>query len=624
MSGKPTSDARDAVAVGDGEWLVLLEYLRDARGFDFHGYKTASLMRRVQKRMGEVGASDFAAYRDFLEVHPGEFAALFNTILINVTAFFRDPETWRVLADTIVPEILANRHPDEPMRIWSAGCASGEEAYTLAMVLAEALGVEGVRERVKIYATDIDEEALAAARQASYTDRQVEGVPPELLAKYFEREDDRWRFRTEPRRLVIFGRHDLLLDAPISRIDLLLCRNTLMYFNAEAQRRILNRFHFALRRGGILCLGRAETLMAHSASFVPVDAKRRISRRIGEASPRAPEVPTRDDPFPEAEAGTGLQIQLAALESTPVAVILMDLHNRLTFANARARKLFQLEPSDVGRPFQDLQLSYRPVELRSMQERAMADGKPVLVHDVEWRSDGEVCWLNIEASVVLAGTGDPVGTAVTFTDVTAAKRLQREVEQANQSLETAYEELQSTNEELETTNEELQSTVEELETTNEELQSTNQELETINEELNSTTEELQTRNDEIRVRSEEVNSLNVFLAAVLNGLPGGVAVVDRDIRVIGWNLEAEGLWGLRADEVKGRHLLTLDIGLPLDGIRPLLKEALTHSAPHREVVIPAVTRRGKPVDCRVSCTPLSGPGETTTGVIVLMEPVPGA
>src|SRR5262245_53484422 len=200
--------------------------------------------------MQAVGAKTYAEFAQLLEQNPAEFDHLCNTVLINVTAFFRDGVPWDALASTIVPRILESKRPEEPIRVWSAGCASGEEAFTLAIVFAEALGPEGFRSRVKIYATDVDEQALTIARHAAYDAKALEGVPPAFLEKYFERQDGRYVFRKDLRRVVIFGRNDLVQDAPISRIDLLVCRNTLMYFNAATQDRVLARFHFALSDTG--------------------------------------------------------------------------------------------------------------------------------------------------------------------------------------------------------------------------------------------------------------------------------------------------------------------------------------------------------------------------------------
>lgn len=220
----------------DEAFEALLRYMRDSRGFDFTGYKRTSLMRRVRRRMDQAGYISFEEYLDFLQASSDEFTALFNTILINVTSFFRDAEAWDYVGAEVIPRLLAERGPDDPIRVWSAGCASGQEAYTLAMMLAEALGAEEFRQRVKIYATDVDEDALGEERGASYDAKAVESVPPEMLGRYFEQVNGRYVFRKDLRRAVIFGRNDLVTDAPISRVDLLVCRNALMYLNAETQR----------------------------------------------------------------------------------------------------------------------------------------------------------------------------------------------------------------------------------------------------------------------------------------------------------------------------------------------------------------------------------------------------
>jgi two-component system CheB/CheR fusion protein len=604
----------------DPEWAGLLGYLLNARGFDFHGYKPASLARRIRKRMEAVGLESFAAYQDYLEVHPNEFAILFNVILINVTGFFRDPAAWEAVRATALPQILGSKGSEEPVRAWSAGCATGEEAYTIAMILAEELGPDQFRERVKIYATDVDEEALNTARQATYPERQVEGVPPELLSKYFDRLDGVYVFRKEFRRQVIFGRHDLINDAPISRIDLLTCRNTLMYLNAETQARVLARLHFALNDGGFLLLGRAETLMAHGQNFAPVDLKRRLSRK----NPRTPlrnRVMHRDEELePQGDNSQDGRVWAGALEASPVALMVVDTTGRLTLVNDRARALFGIRAGDAGQLLRDLQVSYRPVELRSLIEKAESERRPLSVKDVEWPVQlGETKWLDLHISPLIGSTGAVVGTLVSFADVTAHRRLMRELEQSQQELETAYEELQSTNEELETTNEELQSTVEELETTNEELQSTNEELETMNEELQSTNEELQTMNDELRQRGDELNLANAFLESVLTGLEGGVAVLDRELRVLAWNGSAEELWGLRKEEVNGKHLLNLDIGLPVERLRPALRTCLNDGGERSMLTLDAVNRRGKTIRCEITCTPLRGPDDEIRGAILLME-----
>jgi two-component system CheB/CheR fusion protein len=421
----------------DVEWTGLLGYLLNARGFDFHGYKPASLARRIRKRMDAVGVSGFAAYQAYLDVHPSEFATLFNVILINVTGFFRDSAAWDAVRTTALPQILAGKASDTPIRAWSAGCASGEEAYTIAMILAEELGTEQFRERVKIYATDVDEDALNTARLAAYQERQVEGVPPELLSKYFEYLDGLYLFRKDFRRQVTFGRHDLINDAPISRIDLLTCRNTLMYLNAETQARVLVRLHFALNDGGFLLLGRAETLMAHGQSFVPADLKRRLSRKSSRGALR--DRLARHEGAPETAAPDPVSgVWGAALEASPVAQIVVSSTGQVSLVNHRARLLFGIRPADLGRPLRDLQVSYRPIELRSLIEKAEAERRPVTVNSVEWRTHlGEACWLDLHIAPLTDSAGTTIGTLISFSDLTTDHRLHRELEQSQQELETA-------------------------------------------------------------------------------------------------------------------------------------------------------------------------------------------
>jgi two-component system CheB/CheR fusion protein len=603
---------------------LLLEYLKRHRGLDLTGYKRASLMRRVDKRMQSLGVADYAAYVDHLEVHPDEFGELFNTVLINVTTFFRDPDAWAHLSAEVLPALLARKGSDEPVRVWSAGCATGEEAYTIAIALAEAMGVEAVKARVKIYATDADEGALAHARHAVYDEARLRNLPADLRDRYFDAtRDGRFVFRADLRRAVIFGRHDLTQDAPISRADLLVCRNVLMYFNSEMQFRVLTRFALALTDGGVLFLGRAETLLSRTTLFAPVDLKRRMFTRAVDPGLRERLLLLAADPARPAAAAAADErsdrLREAAFDASPVAQLVVSADGVVTAASERARTLFSLQASDVGRPLQDLELSYRPLELRSRIDELHRTRKPVTVAGVTWTAPGgEVRTCNVQFNALTSPgrDGAVAGVAITFTDTSGFTRLQRELEHSNQELETAYEELQSTNEELETTNEELQSTVEELETTNEELQSTNEELETMNEELQSTNEELQSINDEVRRRSEELEQLNLFLEAILTSLRGGVVVLDRELRVTAWNSQSAELWGLRAAEAVGRSFFALDIGLPAEAVRQPLRRCLEGESAVEYATADATNRRGRPIRCEITCLPLRGDRGSVSGVIL--------
>jgi two-component system, chemotaxis family, CheB/CheR fusion protein len=265
----------------------LLEHLERNRAFNFGGYKRSTLARRIEKRVRASGANGFAEYRRFLDAHPEEYDALCNTILINVTSFFRDDGAWTHLASVVLPDLIARKDSNEVVRVWSAGCASGEEPFTLAMVFAELMGIDGFKSRVKIHATDVDADALAKAHRASYGEREVAHVPLPLLKKYFERDAGSWVFREDLRRLIDIGHSDIFNDPPIANVDVLACRNTLMYMTAETQETILGRFHSALNEAGILLLGRAESPMQRARAFEPVDLRRRIFRKARNFIPPA-------------------------------------------------------------------------------------------------------------------------------------------------------------------------------------------------------------------------------------------------------------------------------------------------------------------------------------------------
>jgi two-component system CheB/CheR fusion protein len=609
------------------EFDTLLAYLKRTRGFDFSGYKRTSLTRRIARRLQTVNVETYTDYVDYLEVHPEEFSRLFDTILINVTNFFRDVSSWDYIASSIIPQIVAGKMADEPIRIWSAGCSSGEEAYTIAILMAEALGAEGFHERVKIYASDLDEEALAQARQATYRSRDINNIPPDLVEKYFEKLDQRYIFRKEFRRAVIFGRHDLVQDAPISRIDLLICRNLLMYFNSQTQTRILSKLHFATNDSGYLFLGKAEMLFSHGNLFQPLDLKRRVFRKVPRVTlrDRLPSVAVSEDGGANNHLYKHVRFREAAFDVNPVAQVLIDLDGFIVVANDRARVLLGNSIVDLKRPLPDLDISYRLPDLRIRMDEILRDRRPILLKENEWTMpSGELRTIEVLLSPLFANGSTLIGISATFTDISPYRRLEEEIEHANQELETAYEELQSTNEELETTNEELQSTVEELETTNEELQSTNEELETMNEELQSANEELQTMNEELRRRSDELNQVNGYLESILKSMHSAVVVVDQDMRVQVWSPKAEELWGLRANEAEGKNFLNLDIGLPVTELRAPIRASLQQESLDNGAILLATNRRGKPIQCRVTYTALlDSDMHTVRGVILMMDDVDG-
>jgi two-component system, chemotaxis family, CheB/CheR fusion protein len=607
----------------DPKFEAFLDYLRLSRGFDFTGYKRASLMRRVLKRCNTLSLADFGDYLDYLQVHPDEFELLFNTILINVTSFFRDKPTWDFMSAEILPRIVLNKDSMEPIRVWSAGCASGEEAYTLAIVFTEYLGIEAFHQRVKIYATDIDADALAKARQAVYTSEDIKDVPEELRTRYFTNTNSsEYCFNNDLRRAVIFGLHDLVQDAPISRLDLLVCRNTLMYFNAETQGRILPRFSFALNDNGILFLGKAEMLLTHTNLFTPLDMKFRFFYKISTPDIRNHFLvlgQTTDEQIAN-RLGRLLRMKDLTFDTLPEAQLLLDINGSLLAANEKAKKILNLASKDIGRMIRDMDVYYQPVGLRPLVDRVIAENHPVMVPSVELHtSDGNRFYLDVHIVPLNDNGSHIIGISIIYTDISRSKSLEEQLKISTAELETSNEELQSTNEELETTNEELQSTVEELETTNEELQSTNEELETMNEELQSTNEELETINDELTQRTSELKESKSFLETILGNLRVGVVVVDREFRIMNWNFQAEDLWGLRSDELMGMSFLGLDIGLPVENLKRPIRSILDEKSNIQEVFLKAMNRRGKTIQCRVTCTPFTGGTMERQGVVLMIE-----
>ena len=606
----------------DPEFEALLRYIQESRGLDFRGYKRTSLRRRIALRMEALGAGDFADYRSRLEAQPGEFEDLLNTVLINVTSFFRDAEAWDVLRDQVIPAILASGDGDRPIRVWSVGCASGEEPYSIAMLLAEAMGVAEFCRRVKIYATDLDEEALKIARIATYAPRDVESVPASLLEKYFERTNNHYVFERELRKCVIFGRHNVVHDAPISRIDLLTCRNLLIYLEAETQSVVLPRLHYALNRDGFLFLGKAETQLARSSLFRPVEMKHRIFAKVPQEWRRpigsfaAARIARLEPPMAD------LRLLETIVNEVGNALLVVDDAGIVALANLPARHLLGVGEADIGRPFQDLPISYRPIELRGPIEEVFRQRVGVRLEDQEYRlNQTEVLRLTIDVRPLLNSDGSVYAVLLAFIDQTRVHSLHRELEAAQENLEHTIEELQSANEELETTNEELQSTNEELETTNEELQSTNEELETLNEEARSSNEEMESVNEELRIQAEQAGVYRIYLDSTLRAMNGGIVVLDQNHVIRSWNRWSENTWGVRAEEATGTRFELLDIGLPTEKLRDAIAAVQLAREEYVDTTLEGVDRRGRRILCRIRVSLLADDDGAAHGLVLMFQDI---
>jgi len=576
----------------------ILRKIRETRNFDFRNYKRPTLLRRIQRRMQDRGKRTVREYGALLDRDAAEFDALLGSMFIKVTSFFRDPEVWQELSSKAIPQMLSEKRPGEEIRVWSAGCATGEEAFSAAIVLAEAMGPSFGNQDVKIFGTDVDEKAIAHARKGQYARDQVESVPKKALAEWFIEEGDGYAVRKELRRSVIFGINNLVSDAPISRLDLLICRNVFIYLDAALQKRVLSRFHYALRQHGILMLGKSELIPFAARVYEPIDLARRIYRKDGRRDSAVSqerlvglleqESVAREIDQETEKVGSIDQFHREVLQSLPLPVIATTLDGSVMLWNGAAARLWnRRETETTGKKLAALSLPGLAGDLLIEKTAAVREGR-----SERERGDGVLArasepngiHLSVEVSPLRDAAGENAGLVYLVHDVTSVRRMESELRQANQERQTAYEELQtvneemqSSNEELETTNEELQSANEELQTTNEELQSTNEELETTNEELQSTNAELDATNRELAHRTEEMNKLAFNQRVIIRSLSAALIVLDGSGKIIVWNLAAERLLGLTEGEAVGQVLWTLHIPALNRGVLAKVSKALAQN-----------------------------------------------
>lgn len=507
----------------------LVRRLAEERGIDLRGYKTTTLERRVRRRMQQLRITSYDEYLNYIARDPGETAKLLDTVLINVTRFFRDIQAWDVLGQQVLPALFKSRPVGSSFRVWSAGCATGEEPYSVSIQLCELLGPRVKEYEIKIYATDNDESALNIARRAEYAPEALRGVSPEIKEKYFTGER-LMRVARDVRRMVIFGRSNLLTDAPISHVDLLLCRNVLIYFDATAQAHILGRLKYALNEGGILFLGKSESQLKRNFEFIPIDPRWRIfQRRSNSGGPAWPEIAgerTMEQDLKEKAQQELERLRLyyeTVLSTLEPGVLVLDGEDKVITENDKIGKLWEISGKMVGHGLKDTELWNRCPELKRYLEESRNHGPRTVRFDC-YATPSTMVTVTIKP---ITADNSMVGTLISMENATSRMTLQ------------------STIEELETTAEELQSTNEELETTNEELQSLNEELETTNEELSSRTREL----DEVNARYSEM----------MERMPWPVLLVNDDTLIYMFNSAAQKLFGFANPSEKGMRLQELPL-----------------------------------------------------------------
>ena len=613
---KNAGKADDRFFPNGNELGEIFAILKSTSGVDFSDYKQATPKRRILRRMGFRRIQNIKDYVKYLEDNPAEGEALCQDILIHVTGFFRDPETFAALADKVFPEIIKNRGPQRPIRVWVPGCSTGEEAYSLAIALVEFLGKNATNIPIQIFATDILEGAIHKARAGRYPESIASGFSPERLERFFVRMDGGYQVSKSIREMCVFAKHDLTRDPPFSNLDLISCRNVLIYLGTELQRRVMAVFHYALRPAGFILLGKSEAIGGFPILFASVDRKYKIYSRkqsptrsdldLAPANHRLNKIDIRRDKDDAGFDVTKEADRIVLSKYAPAGVIVND---RLEILDFRGRTGLFLEhlPGDANLGLLKMAREGIQMALRMAIQEAKKQGAPVRKEGLRVKLDGQLREVNLEAIPLKAPHPGEGCFLILFEDAAArrsgkpesralapagskVKQRQTEKERENagialleQELEATRKHLQSIIEEHEAANEELRAANEEVLSGNEELQSINEELETAKEELQSTNEELMTLNDELQNRNLELDRLNSDMINLFTSADLAVIMLGNDLCLRRFTPMAEKLLNLTAADI-GRSILHLRLDVNVPDLETLILETInTGAAKEREV-----------------------------------------
>ncbi len=544
-------DVKERMATpGALENVALL--IRDRTGHDFSQYKQSTFLRRIERRMAAHRLERVEDYVRFLRGNPREVERLFLALLIGVTGFFRDPEAFEALRTVALPLIFQNRSPADTIRIWAAGCSTGEEAYSLAILFREYLEEHRLGNRITIFATDIDPVAIETARAGRYP-REISGqIGPERLERFFISGDDGYRIRKEIRESVIFAPQSIIKDPPFIRLDLVSCRNLLIYLDAELQRKVLPLLHFSLGVGGILFLGSSETVGRFTELFAPVDRKWKIYRTrdipihelvefpISSRSGGSAEMEGKRSRFMNRESIRVIVERILLREFTPPGV-LVDEKGDILFIFGKTGKF--LDPASGEPTLNILEMAREGLKmfLSTALRQAVEKGGEVRFRDIRVRTNGGYSMIRMTAlpvgktdaleGALLVVFEEEADLSVSGERSVQGSEEQKHIAQLERELAGAREYLQTTIEEMETSHEELKSSNEELQSANEEMQSANEELETSREELQSVNEELVTLNSELNGKIEELSRVNGDMNDLLAGTEIAIIFLDRDLKI---------------------------------------------------------------------------------------------
>lgn len=590
----------DAINNRDEALLGILKLLNRTTGVDFSQYKMNTVKRRIIRRMMLHKMETLKAYAQYIRQHTQEITALYHDLLINVTSFFRDGDTADYLKKTLLPRIVKTKGLNDPIRIWVPACSTGQEPYSLAMLVIETLGETAAATPVQIFATDLSEQAISKARLGIYTKDEVADVSPKRLQRFFNKIDGQYRIIKSIRDVCIFATHNIAKDPPFSRLDIISCCNLLIYLDTHLQKRIIATFHYSLAGNGYLILGKSETVGTSSYLFSQLEKKYKVyAKKKDTASKAMFEMNYR---LPEIDKATGTKKSASPKKSldemdlekavdfmllkrfTPASVL---VNSDLDILQFRGSTGLYLEPSP-GKASLNLLKMARPglgFELRNIVHKAKKSGEAVKKEGLEVNTDGKPHTISVEALpiksdgeedyflVVFETAPPPVG------EMSAAVLRDKRIKQLETELTALREDMRSIVEGQEAANEELQSANEEIVSSNEELQSINEELETSKEEIESSNEELITINQELQIRNDQLAEAQEYSEAVFMTIRESLLILDKDLRVKTANTAFYKTFHLREEDIEGR--LLYDLGnrqWNIPRLRELLEEIIPNNA----------------------------------------------
>ncbi|MBE9230662.1 PAS domain-containing protein [Cuspidothrix issatschenkoi LEGE 03284] len=600
-----TVEATEVIPEGTDPLLKIFNLLRTATGVDFTYYKQTTLKRRIQRRMMLYKLDQLEDYLNYLQTHPLEVTALYQDVLITVTSFFRDPEAFENLKTQIFPIITKQRQTDDPIRVWVAGCSSGEEAYSIAICLLEFLTNQGINIPIQIFATDVSEIAIEKARIGIYKPNQIADISPERLQRFFVQVENGYQISKSVRELCVFARHNLISDPPFSRLDLISCRNVLIYLGAAVQKKIMTMFHYGLKSIGFLMLGTSETVGELYDLFTVLDKKYKIYSRKMSSSKQTielitsnypvenikPEIPLNHPAWDDVEMQKRAD-RIVLNQFSPVGVI---INNDLEILQFRGQTSPYLQPAP-GRPSFNLLKMAREelrLDLRTCIHQAKKDRMATQKEGIQIKEENQVRLIKIDVIplqhdgirgedlfLVLFMESSPAVTSVLAqtrgfkSEQRQKNNYQKDIAALQQELKTTKDYLQSIIEEQQASNQDLRAANEEILSSNEELQSTNEELQTAKEEIQATNEELNTINDELQRRNIESNQVSNDLQNLLSSINIAILMLGGDLKIRRFTPVAQLIFNLIPSDV-GRLLSDIKHRLNIPDLEAQILEVIS-------------------------------------------------